>query len=92
MAKIFFFAQEHKRRMFTNRESLTILRFCSSLISHPGGFTAAAVMKALYAEEEGEELVRRIRILHPDPYRKRLTDRVQTEKRKMKLNKLGLIW
>lgn len=68
--------------MFTNRESLTILRLCSSLISHPGGFTAAAVMKALYAEEEGEELVRRIRILHPDSYRKRLTERKKMKKEK----------
>lgn len=86
MAKIFFFAQEHKRRLFTTRESLTIIRLCSSIISRPGGVTAAAVMSALHSEEEGEDLIRRIRVLHPDSYQKRITDRVRTEKRKLKLN------
>lgn len=60
--------------LFTNRESLTILRICFSLISRPGG--AAAVMRTLYSEDEGEELIKRIRILHPDSFRKRIKNRM----------------
>lgn len=58
MAKITF-AQEQKRRLFSARETVTILRVRLSLISRPGGVSAAAVMRALYAE--GERLIERIR-------------------------------
>lgn len=60
MAKITF-AQEQKRRLFSARETVTILRVRLSLISRPGGVSAAAVMRALYAGEEGERLIERIR-------------------------------
>lgn len=59
MAKITF-AQEQKRRLFSARETVTILRVRLSLISRPGGVSAAAVMRALYSEEEEERLIERI--------------------------------
>lgn len=61
MAKITF-AQEQKRRLFSARETVTILRVRLSLISRPGGVSAAAVMRALYSEEEEERLIERIRL------------------------------
>uniref|UniRef100_A0A8W8HKR2 Uncharacterized protein n=1 Tax=Magallana gigas TaxID=29159 RepID=A0A8W8HKR2_MAGGI len=72
--------EEHTRRLFTNRESLTILRLCSSIISGPEGVSASVVMSALHSEEEGRELINRVRTLHPDSYRKIITDRSSEDK------------